>query len=286
MATINDDDAKREALKQALLELALEKEGFPTEGYADDDDALYDTSLSTYALPDDETLIKFADGTLRGKERREIQELVQKSPLAGLALASIVQEFTAVRELVFGGRGWKGAWLSAHGALPTSVPWEAWREHLKRCGRTRTRENLIRRFKSGLPIIGADGVLEPSGRGPRTLTTLMPLAPLAGCIVLAVMVKTQRSDTSGDIQRGQTINIKVDPTTTADIPDFDKLDLDGIEDYLQKFKGRRQAIDHLVLAKLYQLKYEKTGKTNTYLLTRAYEELRAAGFPILKKEEK
>ncbi|MCS6923586.1 MAG: hypothetical protein NZM10_04320 [Fimbriimonadales bacterium] len=107
------------------------------------------SSQSTYAplsladMPDREVLIRFADGTLRGKRKRAIQQLANSDLAVLRAVAYYVRLYAPIRHLSSRWLGWKGAILYALGRLPESIARE-WEAHCERCRRSRVRTQLAR----------------------------------------------------------------------------------------------------------------------------------------------
>lgn len=99
--------------------------------------------LSLEDLPDRETLIRFADGTLRGRQKRAIQRLANQHPEALQVIAHYVRLYTPIRLLCSQWLGWRGAILYALGRLPRTLARD-WEAHCERCWRSRVRTQLMR----------------------------------------------------------------------------------------------------------------------------------------------
>ncbi len=201
---------------------------------ADNDETLPDVE---YNLPDDETLIKFADGTLRGRECQRIRELAQESATAMAVVAGFVKEYSPVRRLAQPAFGLKGALLSTLNRLPTDVSREDWERHLARNARARRQENVVRWFCTE-PLLNEQGREKPR----QNMAMLVRMAnfvavPLLIASLTITYIQSSRNGTTAPevIYRGDA-NIPPAPPVQGGA-DLTKLDDDKLTEELDRYSN-------------------------------------------------
>lgn len=181
-------------------------------------------------MPDDETLICFADGTLRGANRATVQEIARSHPAAAVLILDFVKEYTPVRELCTGWMGWKGPLLAALGRLPgkamsadnsgraaearlaTVADWDA---HLLRCSHSRERTRVAK-FLLGWMVKTVQPSIKPSWR-LGFMTVAAGGYALAGCCILLMVSRYPvRIPSQAPIEVGNTVPKDGQPSTSSD----------------------------------------------------------------------
>lgn len=206
-----------------------------------DEDNIEGLPDAAYNLPDDETLIKFADGTLTGRECQRIRELARESATAMAVVAAFVKEYSPVRRLAQGAFGLTGAFLSTLDRLPADVSREDWRLHLARSARARKQENVVRWFCTE-PLLDEQGYAKPKKRGAM-LVRLSNFAAVP-MLLLVTLVLILRSTVPANVQSTVpvVISYRGSPNTPPAPPvqggtDLTKLDDDKLTEELDRYSN-------------------------------------------------
>lgn len=209
-----------------------------------------------YNLPDDETLIRFADGTLWGSERKQIQKLAQESLTCLSVVAAFVKEYSAVRRASQRGCGWKGPYLSVLDRLPEEVSREDWRQHLERNPRARLRENLLRTLL-GERLVDAHGN-EARRRVWVSLGRQFALAAVPLLLFLAVThLPFTTTGKSGDvIPKGDASTTP--PPPVPDATELTNMSDEKLETQLDRYRNANSPTSCGYLASLYLEKARRT----------------------------
>lgn len=167
-------------------------------------------------LPDNDTLIRFADGTLRGGAKKDIQTLANNNFSAMITIAEYVKLFTHIRLLANKWFGWKGAILHGIDRLPTKEDWAA---HCERCPRSKARSRVAYFVLS--PLRWLLNFVSPSSSNTNTKSSSAGsrLFALGGWVSTAVMLCV--------FMLSQSLDWKADQPTTKSEPTVSPKDIGG-----------------------------------------------------------